>query len=298
MLRQKRWQREARSGLFQVGDSTETQDSNLTQYQDSSMARDEPPEYQSTGGIHDHGREASPLPTSAADILPVPKIHYPPGVQRDLDAGTPAESIDESMHLIDFADGDRDEVDLLRITTSSPSRTMAGSTSLPSLVHTPDTISSSASPPRHSESPTPSVKSRSGSRHSVSEPHPVADVGALSISDSSGDGSLGPSVSKASTLELPRDAAMSSPPSPPPLLREAAIKEDSDSSESDSSKPGEDPHVRFRSTNDRVRYDDTSRHMIMLVLVNMTGYGYLSVLFEALRTATQANLAKTFQGCV
>ena len=245
MLRQKRWQREARSGLFQVGDSTETQDSNLTQYQDSSMARDEPPEYQSTGGIHDHGREASPLPTSAADILPVPKIHYPPGVQRDLDAGTPAESIDESMHLIDFADGDRDEVDLLRITTSSPGgSTMAGSKSLPSLVHTPDTkSSSSASPPRHSKSPTPSIKSRSGSRHSVSEPHPVSDVGALSISDSSGDGSVGPSVSKASTLELLRDAATSSPPPPPPLLREAAIKEDSDSSESDSRKPGEDPRV-------------------------------------------------------
>ena len=260
MLRQKRWQREVRSGLFQVGDSIETQDSNLTlgQYQDS-MARDEPPRYQSTGGIHDqlpHRREASPLPTSAAQILPVPKIQYPPGPDADLDVGIPAESIDEAVHLIDFAGGDHDEVDLLRISTSSPGGTLASSRSLPSLPHASQTLPmSSASPQRQSVSPTSSspstIRSRSGSRHSISaEPQPptTAEIGVQVGSGGSSDGSgesLDPSASMASTLERPRDSPPPPPPPPPaPLLREEAIKEDSDGSDDDSasSQPLEDLH--------------------------------------------------------
>jgi len=256
MLKQKRWQREVRSGLFQVGDSVDTQDSNLTlgQYQDS-MARDEPPRYQSTGGIHEplpQRHEASPLPTSAADILPVPKIRYPPGAEGDADFDDiPAESIDESVHLIDFAGGDPGEVDLLRIGSSSPPGTLGSSKSLPSL---PQASGTSPSTPPQPASPTPSspatIRSRSGSKHSVSappEPPTMADmgvqVGSGGSSDSSVEGSVGPSASMASTLERPRDSPPLPPP-PPAMLREEAIKEDSDGSDDDSasSQPLEDLH--------------------------------------------------------
>ena len=253
MLKQKRWQREVRSGLFQVGDSVDTQDSNLTlgQYPDS-MARDEPPRYQSTGGIHEplpQRHEASPLPTSAADILPVPKIRYPPGAEGDADfEDIPAEAIDESVHLIDFAGGDPGEVDLLRIGSSG---TLGSSKSLPSLPHASGT---SPSTPPQPASPTPSspatIRSRSGSKHSVAAPQPptMADMGVQvgsggGSSDSSVEGSVGPSASMASTLERPRDSPPLPPP-PPAMLREEAIKEDSDGSDDDSasSQPLEDLH--------------------------------------------------------
>ena len=104
-----------------MGDSVETQDSNLTlaRYRDS-VAPDEPPDYnQSAGGAGGGGNSRTSTLPLRQSTLPPPSLIVPglgdPGGINEGGENIPAESIDEV--LIDFG-GNPNDVDLVRI--SSP----------------------------------------------------------------------------------------------------------------------------------------------------------------------------------